>query len=215
MTNLILCGVVVFVNIVLWIIFFVRQKKLFSPDRILAEIELEVNKVILSLNHETDKCITLVEGTREGLARLLRDAKRYTELATKDLSTMARSQGIIQSLNNIDEKEKPSRKPLEKNQVVENDNYSLFSAENGHEVLDQIEVSKEAVSMNEKMQKEQVPEKTSKIPEITRAKEQIKIEKNLREKVLELAEEGVPNEEIAKSLDISITEVQLIIDIFA
>ena len=49
----------------------------------------------------------------------------------------------------------------------------------------------------------------------TDASEQIKIKKNLRTRVLERFEEGLLPEEIAKTLDVSITEVQLIIDIFS
>ncbi|MBO5236538.1 MAG: hypothetical protein J6B32_05465 [Spirochaetaceae bacterium] len=217
MTSLIFCSIIVFVNIVLWIIFFVRQKKRFSPDRILSEIEKEIEKMILSLHHETDNCVTMVKGTKEGLIRLLNDAKRYTELATKDLSTMARSQGIIQTINNSAEKKTVQRNTVKKIEDANLKNYTLFTEDIQNEVQDQVEVSKEAISMNEKKLQEQKVESSSEqsMPTITVASEQIKIKKNLRTRVLELFEEGLLPEEIAKTLDVSITEVQLIIDIFS
>ena len=217
MTSLIFCSIIVFVNIVLWIIFFVRQKKRFSPDRILSEIEKEIEKMILSLHHETDNCVTMVKGTKEGLIRLLNDAKRYTELATKDLSTMARSQGIIQTINNSAEKKTVQRNTVKKIEDANLKNYTLFTEDIQNEVQDQVEVSKEAISMNEKKLQEQKVESSSEqsMPTITVASEQIKIKRNLRTRVLELFEEGLLPEEIAKTLDVSITEVQLIIDIFS
>ena len=217
MTSLIFCSIIVFVNIVLWIIFFVRQKKRFSPDRILSEIEKEIEKMILSLHHETDNCVTMVKGTKEGLIRLLNYAKRYTELATKDLSTMARSQGIIQTINNSAEKKTVQRNTVKKIEDANLKNYTLFTEDIQNEVQDQVEVSKEAISMNEKKLQEQKVESSSEqsMPTITVASEQIKIKKNLRTRVLELFEEGLLPEEIAKTLDVSITEVQLIIDIFS
>ena len=96
-------------------------------------------------------------------------------------------------------------------------NYTLFTEDIQNEVQDQVEVSKEAISMNEKKLQEQKVESSSEqsMPTITVASEQIKIKKNLRTRVLELFEEGLLPEEIAKTLDVSITEVQLIIDIFS
>ncbi|MBE6344444.1 MAG: hypothetical protein E7063_01965, partial [Spirochaetaceae bacterium] len=186
MTSLIFCSIIVFVNIVLWIIFFVRQKKRFSPDRILSEIEKEIEKMILSLHHETDNCVTMVKGTKEGLIRLLNDAKRYTELATKDLSTMARSQGIIQTINNSAEKKTVQRNTVKKIEDANLKNYTLFTEDIQNEVQDQVEVSKEAISMNEKKLQEQKVESSSEqsMPTITVASEQIKIKKNLRTRVL-------------------------------
>ena len=53
-----------------------------------------------------------------------------------------------------------------------------------------------------------------KLPRISVAEKPIKAEKNLRTKVLELHAEGFDLDVIAKKLEVSITEVQLIINMY-
>lgn len=49
-------------NLIFWVLFLVMLKKRFSPKNVLDSIKDEVDKLLITLNQETDRDLTLLEG---------------------------------------------------------------------------------------------------------------------------------------------------------
>ena len=98
MTAVIVCCIISIVNILLWLFFFGQYKRRFSPGKILSDIRSEVNKLLVEINREADRSITLIDARRKGLQKLLDEAKRYTNIASGELDKRNRSQDLQSAL---------------------------------------------------------------------------------------------------------------------
>lgn len=227
MSVVIIGSLLIGINVTLWVVAFVVFKNRFSSKVILMDIEREVNNLITDLNRQADQNVTLIDGQRKGLLKLLEEAKKYTELANSSLEKKSQSENIMKALNGEDPAEyhpsyphygNPygafSRKPVEsvekepvKIDIVEEaqDKEIVFSKD-FHSITHDVT---EDVNLNNSLKSLSV-----KLPRISVAEKPIKAEKNLRTKVLELHAEGFDLDVIAKKLEVSITEVQLIINMY-
>ncbi|MBO5136876.1 MAG: hypothetical protein J6B81_00055 [Spirochaetaceae bacterium] len=195
MPSVVLCSVIIGINLFLWIIFFVQFKKKFAAEKVIAEVRDVINKMLVDIQSETDRSIVLLDARREGLQKLLDEAKRYTELANADVNRQLRSQSILASLQS------------EKNGAKKTDSaQSLFSLTDLQQ--DRVEISEDATTLAKETAS------TKPIPTISTAPTQVKIRKDLRVQVLELSAEGFSSDIIAQKLGVSITEVELIIDMY-
>lgn len=198
------------INIIIWIYFFCIYKKNFSAEKILDELQNEVSKMEKDIIHAADRSITLIDARRKGLQNLLEEAKRYVELANSEMDKRTRTQGIMNALNGVQNQPKKranqfTSQPVQQDLFTEeNDSYfySLMSDDN-----DEVYISEKASSMAES-------NPINNIPVITRSAEPINIEKDVTTQVLELAAEGFSSDLIASKVKKSITEVQLIIDMY-
>lgn len=227
MSVVIIGSLLIGINVTLWVVAFVVFKNRFSSKVILMDIEREVNNLITDLNRQADQNVTLIDGQRKGLLKLLEEAKKYTELANSSLEKKSQSENIMKALNGEDPAEyhpsyphygNPygafSRKPVEsvekepvKIDIVEEeqDKEIVFSKDFHsitHDVIEDVNLNNSLKSLSVKL------------PRISVAEKPIKAEKNLRTKVLELHAEGFDLDVIAKKLEVSITEVQLIINMY-
>lgn len=212
MTAVIVCCIISIVNILLWLFFFGQYKRRFSPGKILSDIRSEVNKLLVEINWEADRSITLIDARRKGLQKLLDEAKRYTNIASGELDKRNRSQDLQSAL---------TRQSSEiRNSTGNSSLYSfpsdstplqrdLFSdtAEPVLSVLEQDTTEPIQLDISEESKRMQVPE-------VIYSPDPVKSEKDIRTKVLELSAEGFAAEMIAAELGVSITEVQLIINMY-
>ena len=197
------------INIIIWIYFFCFFKKNLTAEKLLHELHKEVSEMEKEIIYAADRSITLIDARRKGLQNLLEEAKRYTDLANAELDKKARSQNIMNALQSVNQpKKKYSQLPQ---QVVQQ---SLFSEETDgffpsleNDTSDEVVISDKASSMLK-------TNETNNIPVISKIPEPIKIEKDPKTRVLELAAEGISSDLIATKLEMSITEVQLIIDMY-
>lgn len=227
MSVVIIGSLLIGINVTLWVVAFVVFKNRFSSKVILMDIEREVNNLITDLNRQADQNVTLIDGQRKGLLKLLEEAKKYTELANSSLEKKSQSENIMKVLNGEDPAEyhpsyphygNPygafSRNPVESVEkepvkidiVEEEQDKEIVFSKDFHSITHDVT---EDVNLNNSLKSLSV-----KLPRISVAEKPIKAEKNLRTKVLELHAEGFDLDVIAKKLEVSITEVQLIINMY-
>lgn len=68
-----------FLNIGLWIVFFIRFKKIFSTDKIIDETRDQMNRMIKDIDSATDRDMYLVREATKNIKGLLEDADRKME----------------------------------------------------------------------------------------------------------------------------------------
>lgn len=238
MTAVAVCLIIGIINLILWAVLFLHFKSKYSAEAILEDIANELNKLIRDINNETASCVTIVEGCKEGLLKLVDNAKKYTEIGQKTLEKKAQRSQVMDALNTanpqskkkrtsysdlgsglgiskthiqqnmvekspIDDVIESTRDEFTSNIVVESFQEKELNAEHSMEEIVIPEIKVPEINISE-----------IKLPEITKAQKQVLVEKNLRTKVLELHAEGFDLDAIASRLDISLTEVQLIVNLY-
>lgn len=116
------------INIILWIIFLVRFKKLFSTDKIIDKTTLKMNRLVSEIDKATDRNLYLTKETSNNIKQLLDDADKKMELfkeANQRLRDMiAEAEKITQSQEvkspiydtiPVVKSEKRTAKPVRKN----------------------------------------------------------------------------------------------------
>lgn len=77
-------------NISLWIVFIIRFKKLFNTDNIIENTKESVNKILIDLNNNTARNISLIEDRISKLKLLVAEAdKKIKLLSEQELGTAA------------------------------------------------------------------------------------------------------------------------------
>lgn len=241
MTAVAVCLIVGIINLVLWAVLFLHFKSRYSSEKILSDIADELNKLVRDVNNETVRCVTLVEEGREGLLRLIDEAKRYVDLGHESLVRKAQSMQVMDALNNEAPLPKPrrtsyadlapgsrhSRSPIQQGVFDKAPVDALVDLEDGYRMEVSVGAAMDLVSDEAQGKVSQVhdgigvreikvPEiniSEIRLPEITKAQKQVLAEKSLRARVLELHAEGFGLDAIASRLDRSVAEVQLIVEL--
>ena len=68
-----------FFNIICWIIFFIRFKKIFSTDKIVEKTKNQMNKMIQDIDQVTDRDMYLVREASKNIKKLMEDADKKME----------------------------------------------------------------------------------------------------------------------------------------
>lgn len=239
MTAVAVCLIIGIVNLMLWAVLFLHFKSRYSSEKILADIADELNKLIRDINNETNRCVTIVRDCRESLVRLTEEAKKYTDLGHKSLERKAKSIQVMDALNK--EAPPPKRRRTSYSDLAPGPGISRSPVQ--QELFDKFPVDQVLDSQEEERKTEvlvdlvsagnergtqareggaPLPELTVpeiniseiRLPEITKAQKQVLSEKSLRDRVLELHGEGFDLDVIASRLDVSLTEVQLIVNMY-
>lgn len=205
MTEITLLIIIILINIFLWFILFFRLKKTFSPKILLHDIKNEVEKLLIEINRTADEDITLIEARIKGLKALIAEADRRILLFQGQTEERKREQEILQKLSATSNATLEGR-AVEKykkmgSKIPPSINFDFY-----HDRLE--------------TQEEVLPTTYSELPIISHVIDSpLNIvddpinEVPLRQQVLKLDGEGISSDIIAEKLGISITEVQLIIDI--
>ena len=206
----ILSIIIFVVNLILWIILFRKFKKQFSSDAILENIRLEIDKLLTEINRETDRDLTLVDGKIAELKKVMEDAERRINLALTEENKKQNEKKVLSHI---------------KNRKI-GVNFSTVGSQNksAEQYLDFIDESVSASPVVVETRNEPVVEKSEEehvaVPEkkpelhISYSDNPVKVEKSLRGKVLDLWKLGFTAEIIAEKLSVSITEIQMIIEMF-
>ncbi len=241
MTAVAVCLIVGIINLVLWAVLFLHFKSRYSSEKILSDIADELNKLVRDVNNETVRCVTLVKEGRESLLKLIDEAKRYTDLGHESLVRKAQSLQVMSALNNEAPPPKPKRtsyadlapgpghswNPIQQGLFDKAPVDAVVDSEEGYQMEVSIgmpmdsapgEIQRGSDQMRDGIDVHEikVPEiniSEIRLPEITKAQRQVLAEKSLRARVLELHADGFGLDAIASRLDISVAEVQLIVDL--
>jgi hypothetical protein len=211
---------VLVINTILWAVFLIRFKKLFSTDKIIEKTEQKVNHFIKEIDMSADRDTYLAKETSKRLQNMLDEADRKMELFQEATN---RLRDMIAEADKINKGQKYTIKPAvdpesayeislkntkpEQGNLFENtDTYSPNSKpkpiQKNETVVTQDGAAYREIPLiitkvyDEQPHKLTEEEKKKKMPELVR----------------KMFREGAAPEEIAANLNCSITEVQFIID---
>lgn len=87
------------VNIVALVIFWLKLRSSFSANRILGSIQSEVEKLIIDLGHEADRDVALLESRIAGLKELIDEADKRILLAEREEAKRVQARKIVSNLD--------------------------------------------------------------------------------------------------------------------
>lgn len=209
------------INIILWIVFLVKFKKLFSTDEIIAETRTEMNNMIMDMNRNTERDINLIDDRTQKLKLVIAEADRHIALARAEEEKRASVHELHNAVN---------RAPAAERRAA--DTYKRASAakpraEAAYEVTDTgiraagvqkslfDENAKTSATQTEVVVQEdgtayaEVPVIT---PKVFFSETPVTPKKDFNKQVTDLAAAGLTVEQIAKKLSCSLSEVQMVLD---
>jgi hypothetical protein len=245
MNSIVIVIIICCLNILLWLFFFIQFKKKYSPKNVLAKIKQEVDKLLVEINRETDRDISLLEARIRGLKTLMDEADRRIALAEQEEKKRGKEQQVLQQLQSLSAERQGAQSPLSRAATGYRQQHQkepeLFNGETDlfNSMLDntaaEVKLSKNVRivrQQNEILPSEPVPGSTSAksvshesatvpeyrgssdLPQVEMASEVVSPGKSLRSRILELSSGGFSVDIIADKLHVSVTEVQLIVDLY-
>ncbi|MCI5523895.1 MAG: hypothetical protein PUI24_03020 [Spirochaetales bacterium] len=222
-------------NLIMWIIFAFKFKKIFSTDDIMNKTRNQINGMLTNLSNHTGTSISVIEDRIEKLKAICADAERKVEFLRSEIKKAESTKVFQEKLaalsveNSVPKKnEQKHSNPYVNRYKNEQLQVSLFSEndinqENKGERLEGKRLSLQTDSLhsepehkNETEDKENYLEKVHQIPviepEVFLAENPVKIEKNISATVKELLKQGFTIEEIASKTKRSIQEIQFLAD---
>lgn len=221
-------------NLILWVIFIIRFKKLFSTDSIIEKTKNQMNKIIKDIDAATERDVFLSKEAAARIQNVISDAEQKMEIfnqASQRLRDMIAEADKINKNSN----KKSFYKDLGSIPKVETKSYNTTSNINAYlknksETLsstqDLVQKEKSNVSVqkdlfdnpdvNNQIEKEDVSEKESPLiitNIVQEGEDEVSFDKSdLTENVKYLFNQGFDVKEIASKLSCSIIQVQFIID---
>lgn len=185
------------INVILWLSFYIKFKKTFSPKKILENIASEVDKLLIEIDNITDRDLTLIESKIQTLREVISQADKRILLAEKEETKRKIEQDVINKMDEI--KQSVSRNNSSINSYVKNAYKIPEKKQNPGEIsLFPADTFGMDINASNKNQSLGVQEETI----------------SLKEKVLELFHQGLDIYYIAEKLDSSVAEVQTIVNLF-
>ena len=215
----IFCGIILVINIVLWILFFLFIKKYFSAKGVLSDIKQEAEKIIIEINRETDNAITLMEAKISKVKDIIATAEKKVILYENTFIQKENEKQIYQQLTNYEKTNTPMQKAINVYKFNSSQNsvedLSLFTENAG---TSDFKNSEKLTSVNKKKKTDDQTlelDFNEKKEEITIIKkEQIEPKVSVQEQIIKLAKEGFTPELIASKLSVSINVVTMTIDLY-
>ncbi|ULQ59813.1 hypothetical protein K7I13_00145 [Brucepastera parasyntrophica] len=181
------------VNILIMIIFYFFLKSRFSSDKILANLQEEVNGLITDIDKAADRDIAILEARIQQLRSLIALADQRILVAEREVKKRQEAASLTEALQ-----KEPERVPPKPVQVID---IGRLSGENKPEPAKAAHTETES------------PVVVYSRPKVRHSPDQIRPQIPVKEQVIELAEQGFSAEIIAKRLSISPGEVELILDL--
>ncbi len=202
------------INLILWVFFFVLLKKKFSPENVLDTIRIEVDKLLIVLNQETDRDLTLLEAKLSEIHEAMKYADYVLQqvkgepmlsdpdygqkiemhqdspAVTVSISEEARSGSRLQ-------KKSTAKTAYQEEAVAWEQNMELFT---GYPDQQPVPAEQPAMPLDT------VPAGKS---------DDAGVRKVNRQQVIDLWQMGQSVAEIAQRLDVDMTTIQMIIDMFS
>lgn len=225
---------ILIINLVLWIVLIFKFKKLFSTDKILSSTNEEVTKMIERLNKVTSRNIDLIEAKLKELKVVSAEADRHIAIAKKELEKQTQEnqfQKIISEASVIANSSASEKREIPNSKRVANEYTRISDGFKSEESISLTEKGKMAASTQgelfgeEKFVESSVGTKFTMdntgasvasiaklAPNVTIVDDLVVPKKSVNQKIIELNNSGYPVEYIAKTLNITTSEVQFALD---
>ena len=213
-------------NLILWAVFLIRFKRIFSTDKIVEKTQAQINHLIKEIDMAADRDTYLAKETSKRIKNQIEEAQNKMELfqeATNRLRDMIAEADKINKGQKYTIKPAPNANPdpdsayevnvnnikPEQGNLFEQNNDTYSDLKNKKPI-----VKNETVVTPDGAAYREIPLIITKVydekpDQMTEAEKK----KNMSMNVRRLFSEGYSAEDIAKKLDCSITEVQFIIDL--
>ena len=215
---------IVAINIVLWGVFIVRFKRLFSADDVIEKARAEMDNMIRDINNNTVRAIDIIDDRTKQLKRLIEEADRRIALARNEEAKTLTASALRDTLEkksvsaasrraaNSYKKNSPRSRPSpDASYAVTGEAEAL--SEMQHSLFDDTRASvRTKAEMNVTGDGASYAKVPVIKPEVYFSETPVVPKKNVTKQVLEMAEMGLTIEQIAKQLSCSKTEVQMILD---
>ena len=89
------------INIFLWFVFFKKFTKLFSTDDIIENTRSELNKMILDVNRNAERDITIIEDRIRTLKDIIAEADKRVALAQTEIQKRSLENAYRQTIENV------------------------------------------------------------------------------------------------------------------
>lgn len=222
-------------NIITWIVFLRNFKKLFTTDNLIESAKAECNKIIIDLNKNADRNITILDDRSKKLQLLINEADRKVKVLMdieKQGIGVAELQNKITGIQHQKNNSNSLKRALDsysKNKTYRTvDDNNLNSVIDSNRTVELTELGKNNISSNSQktlFDENTVPINTkidvtvdttgasyAEIPVVTPevfVKDKLSVSKaDLKSKILVLFDSGMTVDEIAENLSCSTTEVQ-------
>ncbi|MGL4986484.1 MAG: hypothetical protein ACRC5H_05010 [Treponemataceae bacterium] len=188
------------INILLWFWFFIAFKKKYSPEKVLEQIRIEVEKLIISINNETDRDVTLIESRIKGLKKLIQEADKRMHVSNNELKKRQTEQNILEALNNT---------PVPQKKTAVQQKLSFYETDYAEKQIYEKDISE---SIDIAVQESTVDTKKPQ-DQLVITKNPLPQNNSKLEEILRLADLGLEEQSIATKLGIPIGEVNFIINL--
>ncbi|MBQ9494553.1 MAG: hypothetical protein IJR50_02805 [Treponema sp.] len=210
---------IVVINIILWIVFLVKFKKLFSTDDIIAKVRAEMENMIRDIDRTTNRDINLIEDRTKRLQKIVDDVDRRLALVRAEEVKQASAIALHGALkkNAVTPSAKRVSDNYKKNSVKANAVYEITDSgkretKQQHSLFDDEQFVRAKADEVQRADASYAEVPIIK-PDIYFSETPITPRKSFNAHVKELNDMGLTVEQIAKKLSCSTTEVQLALDL--
>jgi hypothetical protein len=206
-------------NIILWIIFIIKFKKLFSTDDIISKTRSEMNNMIIDINRNTERDISLIDDRTQKLKLIIAEADRHIALARAEEEKHASVQELHTAMNRAPSVEKRAADTYKRvsGGVKPRQEFAYEVTDTGmHDVSGQNTLFNEDTRAQTKVTAHEDGTSFSEVPVNTQkvffSESPVMPKVDFSRQVTDLAATGLTVEQIAKKLSCSLSEVQMVLD---
>lgn len=215
--------IILTVNIVLWLFFYIKYKRTFSPENILSSISEEVDKLLIEIDKSADRDLTLIEERTNNLRAMIDEADKRIQLAVSEEHKAELSHKGTKKINAATRNAASAYQRAKPQPAVNTNAEELTYRPEEHaarKALETEEPEMQTVTLTKPLSQyqpaaAQPAEVQTELPfDVTVSDDFVQTEKTLQQKVIELWRQNLDTEFIAEKLSVSYTEVQTIIDFY-
>ncbi len=224
-------------NVVMWIVFLRHFKNLFTTEDIISSTKDEVNKILMDLDRQTERNLTLMDNSISKLKSLNAEIDKKLKLLDEMKNSAAGTAELTAKISSKPsagrriaasayEKNKSSKKSINSEDTVvlmrTGDQFSveplqttLFNEKSdfAQDKKDEIPVNTDIHVDNQGAAYAQIPVVSPKVFVSETLADLSKAPETLKDKILKLYDQGYKADVISKELGCSSTEVQFVLDI--
>ena len=224
-------------NVVMWIIFLRHFKNLFTTEDIVAGTKEEVNKILMDLNRQTERNLSLIDNSISKLKSLNAEVDKKLKLLDEMKNSVSGAAELTSRINSKSssgrkiaasayEKNKTSKKSIDSEDTVvltrtgEQFSVEPFQTTLFNEKSDVSQQKKTEIPVNTDIHVDsqgaayaQIPVVAPKVFVSETLADLSKAPETLKDKILKLYDQGYDADVISRELDCSATEVQFVLDI--
>ena len=219
MAEAVLLILITLVNLALWLVFFIRFKKTFSPHVLLSDLKAEVDKLLIEINRTADQDITLVDSRIRDPKALIEEADHRLLLLERTENSRRRERRIMEKLapSAVSESARLRDKKADTDSAVQLsidfESYRVPHSEADEPInLSSLE---NVLSSDKTAPLRQAPDEPQIVYSVDAVNADSRQNVPLKDRVVRMYAEGFSADIICERLKLSLTEVQLIIDLFA